>query len=174
MAEGQFDSRTTLDLVSGVETIALPADCFEVRALYRVQTQGNQILAYRNNITSGYDTTQSSGSDLYNPYYFFRGNSLVLRPIPGFSQTGGLVLEYTHFPETLITGLDSLTSGLSPVFKELVVAYCCYKAKLKESSVMGAATYTAIESHLANLYKVFKETVSNRSKYPQYIVSFTP
>lgn len=173
-AEGQYDVSTTLDIVANQETVALPADCFEVRALYKVKTNYNEILRYVNNVTQSYETGVGTESTDYSPYYYFRGDSLVLRPIPGFSETGGLLLEYTAFPETLINGQDTMNSGISPLFKELVVNYCIYKAKLKESSVIGGDTYAPIQQHLADLVKAFKIAISSRSKYPQFVVPFDP
>jgi hypothetical protein len=172
--EGQFDAKISLDLVQNVETVALPTDCFEVRSLYRVRNGSNDILRYNNNISKGYSTQGGNSGDSYLPYYFFRGNDIVLRPIPGFAETGGLILEYTAFPETLITGLDTMTNKISPIFKELVVKYCVYQAKLKESSVMGGDTYRPVEAHLADLFRMFKETVGGRSKFPQFISPFNP
>lgn len=172
--EGQFDTKTTLNLVNGQEEVALPTDFYEARAVYRVCNGYNQIMSYNNNLTSGYDTSNGASGDSYVPDYYFRENNLVLRPAPGFNETGGLVLEYTAFPETLIIGGDVMVSGISPIFKELVVKYICYQAKLKESSVRGGDTYLPVERHLAVLFEQFKRSVDNRSKYPQAIVPFDP
>lgn len=172
--EGQFDTKTTLDLVANQEEVPLPDDCFEVRSVFKVKNNYNEMLRYQNNVSRSYDTSTNNSAQDYTPYYYFRGNNIVLRPIPGFNETGGLVLEYTQFPETLITGGDILTSGISPIFKELVVAYCVYKAKLKESSVRGGETYVPIQAHLADLYKNFKLAISARSKYPQFVLPHDP
>ncbi len=173
-AEGQFDTTANLDVVSGVETVALPSDFFEIRSLYAVQGNQNVMLPYRNNLTEGYGTTGTNNAQSYAPDYYFRGSSLVLRPIPQFSQAGFLLMEYTQFPQTMITGGDTLTSGISPTFKELVVKYMCYQAKLKESSVLGGDTYLPIEKHLGSLFSQFKQNVGGRSKYPQFIKPFEP
>lgn len=174
-AEGQFDpTPVQLNLVAGVETVAMPSDFFQVRAIYRVTNNGNQVMHYNNNLTEGYYSSTGAQGDAYVPSYYFRGNSIVLRPIPTANETAGLLLEYTAFPDTIITGQDAMTSGISPIFKELVVKYMCYQAKLKESSVMGGNTYAAVERHLADLYNIFKETVGGRSKYPQFTVPFNP
>lgn len=172
VAEGQFDEVSSLNITLGDDTVDLPSDCFEVRALYAVQPDRKVLLRYKNNLTESFETTGDSGSSYYAPYYYFRGNSLVLRPIPQFTQTGGLYLEYTKFPETLITGQDTLTSGISPVFKELVVMYAAYKAKLKESMVLGGDTYLPAERHLSTLYADFERQIAGRSKYPQAVVPF--
>lgn len=172
-AEGQFDATPVyLNIVSGQEEVDLPTDCFEVRALYKVQSQRNVMLVYDNNLTKSYGTVDNTGGDTYAPSYYFRGESLVLRPVPQFNETAGLLLEYTAFPETLITGQDSMTRGISPVFKELVVKYACYQAKLKESSVRGGDTFLPVERHLSSLFEQFKRSVDNRSKYPQFIKPF--
>jgi len=173
-AEGQFNVVTDLDITADTETVALPSDFFELRALYRKTSQGYDMLFYRNNLTEGYATTTASGGDLYNPYYYFRGNSLVLRPIPGFTQADGLRLEYVQFPETIVTGGDSLTSQVSPIFKDLIETYAVYKAKQKESLVSGVNTGALAKDNLNDLFASFKEVIEGRSYSPTAIKPFNP
>lgn len=174
-AEGQFDVSTTLDITSGSETIALPSDCFAVKALFRKLSNGESVpLTYRQNFTDSYDTTTATSSAGYVPYYYFRGNNIVLRPSPGFTELQGLTLEYTQIPSYMIYGGDSMTSGISPMFKELVVMYAVFKAKLADDLVNGSQTSAFAGQHLANLYAKFKAAIHERSKYPQFISPFIP
>lgn len=173
-AEGQFNTVTDLDVVQGQETVDLPSDFFAVRALYRLTSQGFEILRFRNNLTDGYNTTTASGGDLYLPYYYFRGNKLVLRPIPGFSQTSALHMEYVQFPETVVTGGDSLTSQIAPVFKDLIESYAVYKAKMKESLVTGVNTGALAKENLNDLFTTFKEVIEGRSYSPTAVKPFNP
>lgn len=171
-SEGQFDVKTTLDLVQGQETVDLPTDCFEVKALYASWNSQLRMLAYKNNLTNSLAKQPAGGPDYFEPFYYFRGNSLVLSPTPDFSLTGGLVLEYTAFPEQMIWGGDVMTSKISPVFKELIVMYAVYKAKVKESLVTGTNTAALAQAHLGDLFKAFKEDIGSRSKYPQQTVPY--
>lgn len=173
-AEGQFDKSASLTTVSGTETVDLPSDFFTIKALYSVQNNDRILLRYDNNIVSGYDAATNGGSSNYEPSYYFRGNKLVLRPIPGFSSSTALSLEYTAFPETLLTGSDTMTVAISPLFKELVVMYGVYKAKMKDDLVNGSNTRGAAEAHLADLYNNFKHQVVDRSKFPLRITPFNP
>jgi hypothetical protein len=168
-AEGQFDKAISLNLVANQETVDLPSDCFEVRALFKVYSDRNQILQYRNNLTDSYETLNNDGATSYEPFYYFRHNSIVLRPVPNFNETGGLFLEYTAFPETMIWGGDTLTSFVSPIFKEMIVLYAVYKAKTKESLTTGNNTYAPVKAMLDEAYLRFKDTVGYRSKFPQSI-----
>ena len=173
-AEGQFTTVTDLDIVSGTETVALPSDFFEVKALYIQRNQGYDILNYLPNLTSGYNTTLGNGASLYCPYYFFGGNSIVLRPTPNFSQSAILRLEYVQFPDTLVNGGDSLTTQVSPIFKQLIEMYAVYKAKLKESMVSGVDLTAIPKDNLAQMDKLFLETINKRSEYPEFIQPFSP
>lgn len=174
-AEGQFDTTADLDIVSGTETVTLPTDCFEVRALYKKRTTEYDILHYNNNLTGSFSLQSGGGNpNTYTPSYFFRGNSLVLRPQPDFNETGGLRLEYTRFPDTMITGGDVMTSGISPVFKELIVMYVVWKAKVKEDLVNGGNTADKAYVHLSALVSKFKDTVGGRSKHPTFVKPFNP
>ena len=175
MSEGQFDKSTTLDITNAVETVPLPSDCFAIRGVWKVQGSINRRLEYRQNITEDFGNSSSTnGAANYEPYYYIRGNSLVLRPIPGFSETAGLILEYTAFPTVLVYGGDTMDSGISPMFKELIVMYIVSKAKLKDDLVSGGNTRLPAESHLSDLYKNFKHQLSERSKAPQYVTPYEP
>lgn len=175
ISEGQFDKKTSLDITNTVETVPLPTDCFAIRALYKVQGSINRRLEYRQNILEDYGNDSSTnGAANYEPYYYLRGNSLVLRPIPGFTEVGGLVIEYTAFPNVLVYGGDTLDAGISPLFKELVVMYVVAKAKLKDDLSSGGSSRLPAESHLSDLYTNFKHQLSERSKAPQYITAYEP
>lgn len=173
-AEGQFDKQVDLDLVANTDLVALPSDFFQIKKLYMHQNTLYRVMSYDNDVTASYESTPSSASGSYEPSYYFRGNNLVLRPIPGFSLTAGLRLEYTALPDTIITGGDSLTSSISPVYKELVVLHAVYKAKCKEDLVNGSNTSAKVAALLSDAYGKFKETVGRRSKYPQSILMFNP
>lgn len=175
MSEGQFDKTTTLNIASGVETVALPSDCFAIKAVYKVQGTVNRRLEYKNSIMLDYDNnSQNSGSTTYEPYYYLRVNNLVLRPIPGFSETAGLILEYTSYPSILQFGGDSVDSGVSPLFEELITTYIVYKCKLKDDLAGGGNSRQAAVEHMSDLYSNFKDQLSERSKAPQYISPFEP
>jgi len=174
-AEGQFTTQVDLNLVSGVDTVALPDDFFQVKSLYRKVSTGYIMLNYQNNITTGYYSEgASTDGDSYIPYYFFRNNNVVLRPIPQGSETAGLRLEYIAFPDTLINGGDVMTNSVSPVFKQLIEMYAVYKAKVKDSLVDGVDLTAVVSANLAQIYQQFKAAISSRSKYPQFTVPYSP
>lgn len=177
--EGYFTVQTggsipDLDIVVNTETVALPADCFQVKNLWKSVSQGYVILGYRNNLTSGYSTQGGTSSESFFPSYYFQGNNLVLRDTPNFSQVGGLRLEYIQFPDNMIYGGDTLTNQISPVFKQLLVMYAVYKAKLSESMVNGVNVYAVAKTNVDELYQIFKQTIVRRSKNPTYVESFNP
>ena len=173
--EGQFDKIANLNIANAVETVALPTDCFAIKALYKVQGTINRRLEYRQNVIMDYDATSAnSGSTTYEPYYYLRVNNLVLRPIPGFSETNGLIIEYTAYPSVLVYSGDSMDSGISPLFKELIVMYIVAKAKLKDDLAGGGNTRGPANEHLAGLYTNFKHQLMERSKAPSYITPFEP
>lgn len=172
--EGYFTTQTDLNVTNGVETVALPSDFFSLRALYKKSGTLYVMLPYRNNLTEGYDTTSGSSSDAYLPYYYFRGNSLVLRPIPGFSETASLRLEYIQFPDTLVNGSDTQTAQISPVFNQVIEMYAVYKAKMKESLVTGVDTSALARDNLAVLTKQYTDVIQNRSKNPTFTKAFNP
>lgn len=171
-AEGQFDTKVELDLVNGQEEIDLPADCFEVKTLAKKWTTANKILTYKVNLTDPTTALPQGGPNYYEPFYYFRGNKIVLNPIPGFDETAGLILEYTAFPEQMIYGGDAMSARVTPVFKELIVMYAVYKAKIKESLTTGSTTYGPAQTLLADLFTTFKNDIGGRSKYPQYTVPY--
>lgn len=173
-AEGQFTSQVDLDIVSGQELVALPDDFFSAKALYKKLSDAYEILPYQNNLTHGYATQSGASGNTYFPSYYFRNNNLVLRPIPDYSETAGLRLEYIAFPDTLVNGGDVMTAQVSPVFKQLIEMYAVYKAKVQESLVNGVDLTPVAATNLAQIYQQFKTVISARSKYPAYTVPFNP
>lgn len=172
--EGQFTTTTTLNTVADTETIALPTDCFEVKHVWRTVNSGYAHLSYRNNLTEGTSNVDGAGGDAYLPDYSFRGNNLVLNPRPGTTETGALKIEYVQFPSVMLTGGDTLTAQLSPVFKDVVEAYAIYKAKLKESYTNGVNTAALPQQTLNDLFTAMKESVTGRSHAPTAIIPFNP
>ena len=172
-SNGEFTTSTLLDLTAGQETVQLPSDFFQVRALYRTVPEGYEILAYRNNLTDGF-YTNIGGGPTYLPYYYLRGNEVVLRPVSNFSETGAFYLEYVYFPSTMLTGGDTLTADVSPVFRDMIEAYAIYKAKLKESMTNGQPLTPTIKQNLDDLYIAFKDSMAKRSQQPVYVVQFSP
>lgn len=176
VSEGQFDKVASLDVVNAVDTVALPTDCFAIRGVWWKQGTINRRLEYRQNITEDFaNDSSTNGQANYEPYYYLRGNSLVFRPIPGFTSTNQPVyLEYTAYPNVLVFGGDTLDSGISPLFKQILVAYAVSEAKRKDDLVSNGNTRAAAEEHLGGLWQNFKHQVMDRSKAPQYITPFEP
>lgn len=172
--EGLFTTQTDLNIVTNTETVALPSDFFQVKALYKKVSNGYEILSYRNNQTESYSTQGGTSGESYSPYYYFRGNNLVLRPVPNFSETAGLRLEYAQFPETLVNGGDALTGQIAPIFRQVIEAYALYKSKLVESMVSGQSVHKPAEENLAGILETFRESVQPRSKNPTAIIPFNP
>lgn len=177
--EGYFtvttDPNSNLGYVSGTDTVALPTDCFQVRAVYIKRNQGWSILEYHNDLTHGYWTGTGNGDpNTYSPYYFFQGNNLVLRPVPNATYPGVLKLDYIQLPDQMINGGDQLTNQVSPIFKQLLEMYAVYKAKLKQSMVSGVDLTAIPKANLNEIYGNFKNTIMPRSAYPIYTEPFNP
>jgi hypothetical protein len=172
--EGHFVTTTTLDFVSGTPTVALPTDHFQTKGLYRVVSQGKQLLEYRNNLRN--DIVQDAGcsGDGYLPAYSFQGNNFLLNPVPNFSAEDGLYLEYIQFPEQVLNGSDVLTAQISPVFRQVVERYATYLAKLKESMTNGSVIPASLTQNLADVLQQFRDVISIRSKNPTYTQPFNP
>lgn len=170
--EGFWTKISDLDIVANTETVALPTDCFEVKAVYKAVNNGFMVLPYRNMESESYSTQGGTGSETYFPSYYFRENNLVLRPVPNYSQTSGLRVEYIYFPDMLQNAADTVSANLLPIFRQLVEMYAVYKAKMKESLTNGTDTASMAKVNLDEIYKLFIDTVKNRSKYPQFIKAY--
>lgn len=173
-AEGEFTAQVDLNLVLNTDTVALPSDFFKCERLMKKVSNGYEILHYRNHFDEGYSTTGGTSGDNFLPYYFFRDNNLVLRPIPNFSETSGLRLEYIQFPENLVSGSDTLDLGMTAAFRDLLIMYAVWKSKVKESLVNGVNTAELAKTNLSDLYTSFKEAITPRSFSPTAIKPFNP
>ncbi len=168
--EGQWTKSVSASLVSGVELVPLPPDCYEVKAVYKAVSDGFVVLPYLNAISNSYSTINGeSGSESYFPSYYFRENNLVLRAPPQYNEVNGLQIEYVYFPDALVNPADTLSPNLVPLFKQVVEMYAVYKAKVKQSLVTGVDTSALAKSNLNELYKQFVDSIKNRSKYPVFI-----
>jgi hypothetical protein len=172
--EGFWTKVTDLTITTDVETVALPSDCFEVKAVYKTVNNGYVVLPYRNAESDSYTTQGGTGTETYFPSYYFRENSLVLRPVPNFTQAAGLRVEYIYFPDMLQNAGDTMSANVLPIFRQLIEMYAVYKAKLKESLTNGTDMTPVAQSNLNAIYKLFIDTVRNRSRYPQFIKPFSP
>lgn len=172
--EGLFAAQADLDIVSGQDVVPLPTDFFKLIGVLKLVTEGYEMLNYRNNLTQGYTTDDDNDPESYRPYYYLRGNNLVLRDPPNFSQTAGLRIEYIQFPATMITGGDTMTAQVSPIFKDLIESYAVYRARIRESSVNGTNTYGPAKEVLSDLFIAFKEIIAQRALNPIYILPFNP
>lgn len=172
--EGYFTTTASLSIVAGADTIDLPDDFFQVKGLYKKIGSDWLMLPYRNNLTEGYTTQGGANANAFLPSYYFRGNQIVIRPVPNFSETDGLSMEYIQFPETVVNGGDQVTNQVAPLFRDLLIAYTAYKAKLQESAVTGVHTYGGLQEHVGSLFTEMQEAISNRSHYPTYIIPFNP
>ena len=175
VAEGQFAAQADLDIVTGVDTVTLPTDFFKGLILFIARPDGSyEPLSYRNNLTEGYTTNGPTGVGSYSPWYYFRGNTIVLRDVPQFSQSKGLRLEYIQFPTTLVSGGDAMTAQVLPVFRDLIETYAVYKAKMRESLSNGTNTYAPAKENLNDLYLAFKESIVQRALNPVFISAYNP
>lgn len=173
--EGQWTKAALLDIVTGVETIDLPSDFFEIKNLWKVVSDGAVILPYQNSISDSYSTISgNTGGDTYFPSYYFRENKIVLRPYPNYSETGGLRLEYIYFPETMLNAGDTMTSNVAPIFSELIEMYAVYKAKTQQSLVNGSDMASLAERNLSALHQQLLDLIKNRSKFPSFVKPFSP
>jgi len=177
--EGYFtvttDPNNNLSYVANQETVALPSDCFQVKALYIQRSNGWEILEYRNDVTNGFLTnTGSGGSNTYSPMYYFMGNNLVLHPTPNLDGANQLRLDYIQMPDQMINGGDTMTNQVSPVFKQLIEMYAVYKAKIKQSMVVGTDLTAIAKDNLEQIAKNFKDTITPRSAYPEFVVPYNP
>lgn len=177
--EGYFttttDPASNLAIVANQESVALPSDFFQMRALYIQRTNGWELLEYRENITTGFVSAGGgTGSNTYSPYYYFLGNNIILHPTPNFSATAVLRCDYIQFPQTMVNGGDVLTNQVSPVFKQVIEKYTIVQAKKKESMGNGADLTPIAKADLAEAYVSFKNAINKRSLNPEFVVPFSP
>lgn len=172
--EGFWTKTADLDVVSNTDTISLPTDCYQVKAVYKAVNQGYVVLPYRNAISDSYSTQGGQDTNTYFPSYYFRDNKLVLRPVPNFSETASLRVEYIYFPDVLTQSGDTASTNMMPIFRQVIEMYAVYKAKMKESLVNGVDTSALAKANFNEVAKQFKDVVQQRSKYPQFVKAFCP
>lgn len=135
---GTFKS-TTLNIVSGTSTIALPSDYLEARLVERVFDAALVPMQYQprfdtSKATSGIVATSLLG---YLPSYDFIGQNLDLNPTPQESVTSGIKLTYIFWPDRLSANGDTPNAAFHSGFHDLLVGWAVIQAKEKEEMVGG-------------------------------------
>lgn len=172
--EGLFTTSADLNITANSDQVTLPTDFFEAKNIWKKVTNGYILLPYNNNLTEGYSTQGGTGTQTYTPSYYFQNNTLIIRPTPEFSETAGLKIEYIKYPTFLVNAGDSLDTGVSPVFRDLIINFIVYKAKYQQSLVTGSDVHTNAQNELNSIYGQVKEAMKRRSKNPTYIIPFNP
>jgi hypothetical protein len=113
--QGYFDTTASLDLTANVEAIALPnnflgsRDFLRMVRVERVLPTVRVPLKYRKRFDEGNPTISASIGQTYLPTYDFRGNNLILEPMPTFTElnaggTAGLLITFPALPPKLQSG----------------------------------------------------------------------
>lgn len=120
-SQGHFDKTTYLSFVANTEAITLPNNFANVPSLLsvvrveRILSNARVPLMYRRR----YDEAVATGSVVagysYIPTYDFRGQSLILEPTPGSSETNGLFMVYKALPPKLQSANCGNTGGATSI-----------------------------------------------------------
>lgn len=143
------------DIVSGTDTIALPADFYDIRLVEYVKNGiYKPIEEYERHSENNY--TSNASSDIYNSIarYTYRrqGANLILEPIPNENLTNGIKITYfKSYPAELSDDTDEPESGL---YNNLIIEKSIEMAKAKEETLGGSEDpNTALLLQLENIFK---------------------
>lgn len=168
---------TTLNIVGGTASIALPADFCMARLVERVLSTGTFPLWYSERADlPNYTAGVPSGNDTYLPKVRFEGANVILEPTPSDSVTGGIKLTYYFYPDRLTA--DSGVSGtpnaaFHDFFHDLIVYQCVLLAKAKEEHLGGGgADLGAWGALMRDKEQKFKETIETPTTQRQYVQPF--
>ena len=170
------DPSTSLDIVDGVNEIALPLDFVKARLVERVMDSATIPMEFferfdTSNRTSGVSTNSLLG---YVPRYRFQGPSLVLEPTPCMSQTGGILLTYFYNPDRLTSG-DTPSAPFDDLYSDLLVLYAIICAKEHEEMISpgtGGVDSAPFLGRLQRLEQKFKESIEPMSTQRLYSEAF--
>lgn len=163
---------TTLNLVSGTATIALPSDFLEARLVERVTANYTIPLPYYEryntlNMTSGY---VDNASAVYTCR--FLGSSLLLEPTPQITETGGIKLTYFRTPTALSS--DSDTPEIPSIFHDMLVTYTVIQAKEKEEAESNQpADVAPFIRTLEKQEQLFKESIERSTTQRVFVQPFS-
>jgi len=162
--EGYFERTDNLDIVANVETVSLAAltpAFFKISQLERYVTNGTIPLVkserrYKNNYTLGVGT-----GDSYLPNYKQRGTNIILEPLPKFSETDALKIDYIYIP-TFPTSVSADGFTFDADFPVLYEANVELRATIKclsiKDSMGGIADISTFMGELSELDKAFLDS----------------
>ena len=136
--EGLLTDPVLLDIVGGVNEIALPNDFFQGKILYRVLPNRKEPCIYKSPYEGSVSTNYTTA--FYKPIYSFNGMNLLLEPTPTDSETGALELHYwpqiqcVQVSGTVVAGYmvndtDYPVAGFNPQWHQLLPLWAAYQAK---------------------------------------------
>lgn len=118
-----------LNIVSGVDTIALPLDFYKARRVDRLIDTKIIPLQYKENFEDVMLTTGVTSSSLYTPSYSFQGQNLLLQPVPSFSQVNAIQVSYWPIMTKLSLDTDSPVAGFSAQWQDNIPIRAAFIAK---------------------------------------------
>lgn len=146
----------SFDIVSGTDTIALPADFYDIRLVEYVKDGiYTPIKIYERH--TEVNTTSSGNVYNYYPNYTAHivGSDLVLEPIPSEDLTDGIRVTYLKsYPTQMIEDDDE--SG-STLYDDLMIEKAIIQAKAKEETLGGQEDFHVLK--LGELETIFKQKI---------------
>lgn len=160
------DTPASLDIVAATDTVAVPADFYKGKRLYRVLSSRKVPLQNRENYEDTVYTGGAGGE--FFPVYEFRATDILLMSTPQSSHTGGLELDYWPVMTALTLDTDEPVSGFSEQWQKLIPLRAAWIAKAlrEEEDVSNLITL------LDNKEGPFNDTIDSMTIARQYTQPF--
>lgn len=154
--KGLLTTPVELDTVANVESVALPVDFLKAWRVDRILPGGYAPLDFRE-IYEDYIYKTGASYSYYRPTYSFRGNNLILNPIPQNSETSALRVIYYPNLTVLSDDTDEPVIGFRPSWQEMIPV----KAAIIAKQGREEDDATGLISILDSVSKGYNEDLSN-------------
>jgi hypothetical protein len=154
--KGLLATPSFLDTTGGIETVSLPSDFYKAFRIDKVDGDRYIPLRYKEN----YENEICRNNNSYYYTYSFRGENLVLNPIPSTTETNSLRLIYYPEMVDMSDDTDEPVAGFKESWQEMipVKAAILAKAGREEDDVTG------IKTILIEISKSYNNTLRDMSE----------
>lgn len=161
--EDYLGTKTTMDLIAGVDEYPLPDD-FRKTTSVQISYDGGSTYRRAQMMSIG-DEYPSYTYANSQPYYYLRDNMIGVRPEPSTASANGIKIWYDRRVPTLRYEGDELPHMFRD-FRRMFIDYALEKASMSEDNANIAVTYKAAfeaaKRMLVNSMKTRDRTTNNR------------
>lgn len=167
--EGDFLTRTTINLVANQANYALPADWVKTERLERQLTFGTKPLYNDKRLYAINPSYAVFSGDVYIPTYRYRNREIIFEPTPQVSEAAGIIHEYYALQPILAADNATPATGFIEPWQTMLVLYATIAELEGKDAIGGVSDIATFRARLEKAEQKFRDSLEGRSESPQQV-----